>query len=196
MIGDLVEADAKGKRAALRDPLTLESVVHDGKPAVVALRDLKEVELPRIERKAVADAAQALALWSNDFDKRVSAIQRAGERASVESLPARPNRQDRSIRKNPARGSREHRSGPPLGPGRRAADRLQAARDLGALDSARGRSVYRLPRSNGQGRESRQTGGRGDPRRSIGRRSPELTAIRFGSPYSIASRTVCRWHRF
>ncbi len=145
VISEPAEADAKGKRASLLDPLTLEQLPQDGKPVVVSLRDLKEVELPRSQRKAVVDAAQSLALWSNDFEQRVLAIQRAGERAAVENLAALDDiaKTDPSARiRRTARESVDliHLSGgiPHQG---EAVDRLQAARDLGLLHSARGRSA-------------------------------------------------------
>ena len=87
-VGEQAAPDAAGKRTALLDPLTLEPLVEDAKPVVLPNGDLKEVELPRSDRKAVNAAVHALALWSNDFEKRVSAIQSAGENRAVELLPA------------------------------------------------------------------------------------------------------------
>ena len=88
VLGEQAASDAKGKRELLLDPLTLQPVLKDGVPAVVHLGELKEVDFPRTERKAVNDAQQALALWSDNYEKRISAIQRAGEHEIVGDLPA------------------------------------------------------------------------------------------------------------
>lgn len=90
VLGEQAASDAKGKRELLLDPLTLQPVLKDGVPAVVHLRELKEVDFPRTERKAVDDAQQALALWSDNYEKRISAIKpRANTKSSATSRPWR-----------------------------------------------------------------------------------------------------------
>src|SRR5208282_461414 len=144
VIGEEAAADANGKRAALLDPLTREPLLEEGKPVVVHLSEINEVDLPRSQRKAVNEAMQALALWSNDFEKRVAGIQRAGESKVVGMLPAL----EEIAKTDPAQKIR-HTARESIDlirldgtfPEGVEVDRLEAARDLGNLHSARGRSL-------------------------------------------------------
>ena len=88
VIAEQAPADANGKRAALLDPLTLQPLLKEGQSVVVPIGEIKEVELAANERKAVNNAVKTLALWSNDFEKRLSGIQWAGDGKHVEMLPA------------------------------------------------------------------------------------------------------------
>ena len=143
-VGEQAAPDAAGKRTALLDPLTLEPLVEDAKPVVLPNGDLKEVELPRSDRKAVNAAVHALALWSNDFEKRVSAIQSAGENRAVELLPALEEivTADPSAKiRHTARESIDVVQVDGVFPDGVSVDRLAAARDLGTLHSERGRNL-------------------------------------------------------
>jgi len=144
VIGEPAAADANGKRAALLDPLTLEPLLKDGKPVVVSVGEIEEVAPARNERKAVNDVMRALALWSNDYEKRVSAIERVGENRLVETLPALEEiaKTDPSEKiRHTARESIDLIRLAGSFPEGVLVDRLEAARDLGALHSARGRNV-------------------------------------------------------
>ena len=135
VIGDSAASDANGKRASLLDPLTLQPLVKDGVPVVVPLREIHEVDLPRSTQIGQRCHA-ALALWSSDFGKRIAAIQRAGERQQVESLPALAE-----IAKADPSGRIRHTAQESIDliqltgtfPDGISVDRLQAARDLGSL---------------------------------------------------------------
>ena len=45
VIGEQAASDANGKRASLLDPLTLQPLLEEGKPVVVPLGEIKEVDL-------------------------------------------------------------------------------------------------------------------------------------------------------
>ena len=133
---------ASGLHCSIHSPVSRCS--KDGKPVVVPLGEIQEVDLPRSQRKAVNEAMQALALWSNDFEKRVSGIQRAGESRVVGVLPAL----EEIVQTDPSKKLR-HTARESIDlirldgtfPEDVSVDRLEAARDLGELHSARGRSL-------------------------------------------------------
>jgi len=144
VIGEPAAADANGKRVALSDPLTMEPLVKEGQPVVVPLGEIEEVELASSQRKAVNDAIKTLALWSIDFEKRLSAIQWAGDGKHVELLPALEEiaKADPSAKiRHTARESIDLIRLDGTFPDDVSIDRVEAARDLGSLHSARGRNT-------------------------------------------------------
>ncbi|MGA2256408.1 MAG: hypothetical protein ABSG53_17295 [Thermoguttaceae bacterium] len=144
VIAEQAPADANGKRAALLDPLTLQPLLKEGQSVVVPIGEIKEVELAANERKAVNNAVKTLALWSNDFEKRLSGIQWAGDGKHVEMLPALEEiaKADPAEKiRHTARESIDLIQLDGVFPESVAVDRVEAARDLGTLHSARGRSL-------------------------------------------------------
>jgi urea transport system permease protein len=72
--------DADRAAAPLLDPLSLQPLVVDGRPAKVRIADLQDAgPSGRAERRAVADAVRLLEIWLPDSARRLSAIQRFGD---------------------------------------------------------------------------------------------------------------------
>ena len=72
--------DAGRDAAPLLDPLTLQPLVVDGRPAKARMSELKDAgPSGRSERRAVADAIRLLEIWLPDPASRLSAIQRFGD---------------------------------------------------------------------------------------------------------------------
>ena len=73
--------------ARLIDPLTLEPLIVDGRPAVVPGSDVKDVgPSGRSERQAVANSIRLLEIWMPDQEKRLAAIQRFGDSRDAKFL--------------------------------------------------------------------------------------------------------------
>ena len=144
VIGEQAEADAKGKRRVVARSLIAGARIagrQAGRRAAARSQGSRASAEPA---RRSTDAVQALGLWSNDFEKRISAIQRrrrahgGGEHAGAEEIAkADPSAKIR-------RAARESidliRLSGSLPQGTEA-DRLEAARDLGTLHSARGRAA-------------------------------------------------------
>jgi urea transport system permease protein len=96
------------------------------------------------ERKIVDAAVLALALWSDDFEKRVAGIQKAGNRKVVEMLPALEEILQGDPSAKIQRTARESIDMIRLAgtfPDGVSVDRLEAAHDLATLRSARARNL-------------------------------------------------------
>jgi urea transport system permease protein len=141
VVGQPALEDDNGKRVKLFDPLMSQPLLQNGRELVLPLKQLKNIELPRSERGAVNAAMQALAMWSSDSEKRLSAIHRAGDWKVVESLPELDEIRNSDAPPRIRRAARESIDLIRLSgtfPDGVKVDRLEAARDLGSLHSARG----------------------------------------------------------
>jgi urea transport system permease protein len=144
--------DATGKRIAYFDPLTREPVLQDGKPVMVPEDDAESVDVSRSQREAANNAMQALELFSTDFEQRFSAVRGAGDRREDELVPALVEELlpalEEIVQSDPSerirRAARESIALVRLKgtfPDGVSVDRVEAARELGVLHSARGRNA-------------------------------------------------------
>ncbi len=141
---------AGGKKVAYFDPLTLQPLIKDGKPVMVPEDDADSLDIPHDDQDAVKAAAQTMELFSPDFQQRYEAVRHAGDRREDELTPALVDmlvpaleeilKTDQSAKIH--RAARESialvRLKGTFPPGE-AVDRVEAARELGSLQSLRAR---------------------------------------------------------
>jgi urea transport system permease protein len=128
------------KHADLLDPLSRQPLLADGHPLSVALSALAEVSPSRKERTLVRDALVLLRLSDPDRERRLAAVQKAGDNPAPANLAAldelAPRETDARIRTaidESAALIRLAGDGTPAG----AAAQVAAARRLGELRSSR-----------------------------------------------------------
>ncbi len=79
--------DGVTKLAPLADPITNEPLLADGKPIVVPLKKLDDIGPVGPERRTISAAITSLALWSPDFERRLTAVLRAGSSGNPKLIP-------------------------------------------------------------------------------------------------------------
>jgi urea transport system permease protein len=151
-LGQSAPRDKSGKRLAYLDPLTLQPLLDNGKPVFVPEDDAEGIDVSRNQREAANNAMQALQLWSNEYEQRFSAVRGAGDHRPDELVPALVEELlpalDEIVQSDPSstvrHAARESvaliRFKGTFPPGV-SVNRVDAARELGVLHSARARAA-------------------------------------------------------
>ncbi|MEE3372166.1 MAG: urea ABC transporter permease subunit UrtB [Planctomycetota bacterium] len=132
--------------APLSDPLTGEELQEDGARRVVAKSELEAVGPRRRERRLIMNLVRTLQLFASDDDVRLAAVVKVGSVRKTEVLPDLELALEREADPKIQRAMRESRSLIRLGaPAGEVSDeiRLEAARTLGTLCSARGGALLK-----------------------------------------------------
>ena len=132
--------------APLSDPLTGAELQLDGARQVVAKSELEAVGPRRRERRVIMNLVRTLQLFASDDDVRLAAAVKVGSVRKTEVLPDLELALEREADAKILRVMRESRSLIRLGaPAGEVSDeiRLEAARNLGTLCSARGGALLK-----------------------------------------------------
>jgi urea transport system permease protein len=133
--------DGITKLAPLADPITDEPLLADGKQIIVPLKKLDDIGPVGPERRTISAAITSLALWSPDFEQRLTAVLRAGSSENAKLIPELEELAHSSAPEKIRRTATESIDLIHLSTADKPADRAAAAKALADLRSARGGSL-------------------------------------------------------
>jgi urea transport system permease protein len=136
--------ESEDKFAPLFDPLTGKPLMFERAHLIVAESELTSVTPPRRDRRLINGAVKVMGLFSSDEDERVAAARRVGDSRDAGGLPYLKEMLDSETIPGVKRTAQESIYLIQLAgdvPEQKAEKRLDSARQLGEMRSARGAAV-------------------------------------------------------